>query len=168
MGGFDVFKTVWDDEKKQWSEPENVGYPVNNADDNLYYSLTGNGKYGYVTAVRPEGMGDQDIYEMVFAKTNGYVLYKAKMINQPGAKVEYGSISLVRKAGKVNIIDTKLQYIGSSLNVSLKPGEYEITVNADGFSPYKKEVVIPENSSANVIDEIQLTPLVKSTSRKNK
>ena len=166
MGGYDVFKTVWDEEKKQWSEPENVGYPVNNADDNLYYSLTGNGKYGYVTAVRPEGLGDQDIYELVFDKTDGYVLYKAKMINQPGAKVEYGSISLVRKNGRITLIDTKLQFIGNSLMVSLKPGEYELTVNADGFTPFKKEVVITGDSIDDVVDEIKLSPMVKSSPRK--
>src|SRR6476646_2353507 len=143
-----------------------VGYPVNIADVNLYFSLTGNGKYGYVTAVRPEGLGDQDVYELIFDKTDGYVLYKAKMISQPGAKVEYGSIALTTKKGKETIIDTKLQYIGSSLLVSLMPGEYELIVNADGFSPYKKEVVIPEGSIENVVDEIKLSPLVKSTTAK--
>jgi hypothetical protein len=168
MGGFDIFKSVWDEKSKQWSEPENVGYPINTADDNLYFSLTGNGKYAYVTAVRPEGLGDQDVYELVFDKTDGYVLYKAKIINQPGAKVEYGTISLTNKEGNITIIDTKLQYIGSALMVSLMPGKYELTVNADGFSPYKKEVVIPENSIDNVVDEIHLTPLVKSTARKTK
>lgn len=166
MGGFDIFKSVWNEETQQWSAPENIGYPVNNADDNLYYSLTGNGKYGYVTAVRSEGLGDQDIYELVFDKTNGYILYKAKMVSRPGAKVEYGSISLTRKEGAVTIIDTKLQYIGASLMISLMPGEYELAINADGFSPYKKEVVILENSIDNVVDDILLAPLGKSSTRK--
>ncbi|MBK5286411.1 MAG: PD40 domain-containing protein [Bacteroidia bacterium] len=163
MGGFDVFKTSWNDESKSWSEPENVGYPVNNADDNLYFSITGDGKYAYVTALRPEGLGEQDVYELTFNEPSGYVLYKAKMLNQPGAKVEYGSISLMDKSSAKKIIDTKLEYISGALMVSLKPGMYSLNVNANGFSPFQKDVEVPVNSAENIFDEIRLTPLGKSS-----
>jgi len=163
MGGFDVFKTIWNNESNSWSEPENVGYPVNNADDNLYYSMTGDGKYAYVTAVRPEGLGDQDVYELTFNDPSGYVLYKAKMFNQPGAKVEYGTISLMDKTTAKKIIDAKLEYINGTLMVSLKPGMYSLNVNANGFSPFQKDIEVPEKTIENIFDEIRLTPLGKSS-----
>jgi hypothetical protein len=161
MGGFDVFKSVWNEESNSWSQPENIGYPLNTADDNLYFSMTGDGKYAYITAVRPEGLGDQDIYEVTFEEPSGFVLYKAKMFNQPGAKVEYGSISLTDKSNGNKIIDTKLEYIGGALLVSLVPGEYSLNIEANGFKSFQKEVAIPEKDAANVFDDIRLTPLGK-------
>ncbi|MBU0766081.1 MAG: OmpA family protein, partial [Bacteroidetes bacterium] len=35
MGGFDIFKTAG--EATKWSEPENIGFPVNSGADDLYY-----------------------------------------------------------------------------------------------------------------------------------
>jgi Tol biopolymer transport system component len=29
MGGFDIFKSSWNDSTKTWSAPKNLGYPVN-------------------------------------------------------------------------------------------------------------------------------------------
>lgn len=161
IGGFDIFKSVWNEETNLWSEPKNIGYPLNTADDNLYYSLTADGKYAFITAVRPEGLGDQDIYEVTFEEPSGYVMYKAKMFNKPGAKVEYGSISLTDVEAKKKIIDTKLEYIGGTLIVSLKPGKYSLSIEANGFTSYQKEVVIPEKDAVNIIDEIKLTALGK-------
>ena len=161
MGGFDIFKSVWNEETSAWSEPENIGYPVNTADDNLYYSMTGDGKYAYITAVRPEGLGDQDIYELTFNEPSGFVLYKAKMVNQPGAKVEYGSITLTNNEDGKKIIDTKLEYINGTLVVSLRPGKYVLSVDANGFSGFTKEIEVPQNAAENIKDEIRLTPLGK-------
>jgi hypothetical protein len=163
MGGYDIFKSVWNEETGSWSQPENIGYPINTADDNLYFSLTGNGKYGYVTAVRSEGMGDQDVYEVLFNEASGYILYRAKMLNQPGSKVEYGSISLMSKEDGKKIIDTKLEYIGGALMISLKPGKYVLNVDANGFSSYSKEIEVLENATENILDDIRLTPLGKKT-----
>jgi hypothetical protein len=85
------------------------------------------------------------------------------MFNQPGAKVEYGSISLMDKSDAKKIIDTKLEYINGTLLASLKPGKYSLSVNANGFSPFQKEVVVLEKSTDNIFDDIHLTSLGKSS-----
>lgn len=63
MGGFDVFITVKDDEG-QWSEPLNLGYPLNSTGDDIYYTTTADGKTGYLSSFRKDGFGDKDIYEI--------------------------------------------------------------------------------------------------------
>lgn len=62
MGGHDIFRTDWDEDKKEWSEPENIGYPINTADDDVYISYTGDGRRGYYASIKDEGLGDKDIY----------------------------------------------------------------------------------------------------------
>lgn len=64
MGGFDIFKSVYNEETKKWSVPENLGYPINSADNELYFILSGDGKYGYYASVKEGGYGDKDIYRI--------------------------------------------------------------------------------------------------------
>lgn len=64
MGGYDIFKTEYSG--ISWSEPENIGFPVNTPDDDVFFSISANGKYGYYASVRPEGYGDLDIYRISF------------------------------------------------------------------------------------------------------
>ena len=65
MGGFDVFKSSMDSNGK-WSEPENLGYPVNTPGDDVFFSISASGKHGYYASVRKEGYGETDIYKVTF------------------------------------------------------------------------------------------------------
>ncbi len=63
MGGFDVFVSVRD-ENNNWSDPINLGYPLNSANDDLFYTTTVDGYTGYLTSSRRDGFGEKDIYEI--------------------------------------------------------------------------------------------------------
>ena len=65
MGGYDIFKSVRDD-NGNWSEPENLGYPINTPLDDVFFSITASGRNAYYTSVRPDGYGLHDIYELRF------------------------------------------------------------------------------------------------------
>lgn len=62
MGGFDVFKTTLDLKTNEWSEPFNLGYPINTPDDDIYIVFSKDGKRAYYSSVREDGMGYTDIY----------------------------------------------------------------------------------------------------------
>jgi flagellar motor protein MotB len=62
FGGFDVFTTFYDDKTEKWNKPQNLGYPVNTVDDEVYFHPTSDGKRGYLASVREEGLGFTDIY----------------------------------------------------------------------------------------------------------
>jgi outer membrane protein OmpA-like peptidoglycan-associated protein/tetratricopeptide (TPR) repeat protein len=64
MGGFDVFKSTVD-ENGNWSTPENLGFPINTPDDDIYYYLSSNGRRGYLSSYRSGGYGEKDIYEII-------------------------------------------------------------------------------------------------------
>ncbi|MCK5823120.1 MAG: OmpA family protein [Bacteroidales bacterium] len=65
MGGYDIFKTTMD-ERGKWSEPVNLGYPINTPDNDLSFVLTGSGKHGYYSSEREGGFGRSDIYMVTF------------------------------------------------------------------------------------------------------
>ena len=61
MGGYDIFYSR--KSGKKWHVPLNIGYPINNTGDNLFYSPSKeNCREGYYTFNDPEGMGESDIY----------------------------------------------------------------------------------------------------------
>lgn len=66
MGGFDIFKSVYNDSLKVWSTPENIGYPVNTPDDDVFLVVSASGKRGYYTSFNPNGFGEKDLYMITF------------------------------------------------------------------------------------------------------
>src|SRR5690606_10655054 len=50
MGGYDIFKSTYKD--GYWSKPENLGVPINTADDDLYFVLASSGQRAYFSSSR--------------------------------------------------------------------------------------------------------------------
>ncbi len=65
MGGYDIFKSTLEGDK--WGKPENMGYPINTVDDDIYYVESGDGVHGYYASVRNGGQGEKDIYKITNA-----------------------------------------------------------------------------------------------------
>ncbi len=63
MGGSDIFKADFDNEKGEWINPTNLGYPINTADDDGYYIQSSDSVRAYYASVRERGgQGDLDIF----------------------------------------------------------------------------------------------------------
>jgi len=66
MGGYDLFRSDLQS-NKLWSKPENLGYPLNTPDDNIFFMPVGNGKTGYYSIFKESGgAGKEDIYKITF------------------------------------------------------------------------------------------------------
>ena len=66
MGGYDLFVSEMQS-NGIWSNPENLGYPLNTPDDNIFFCPSDNGKEGYVSLTREnEGAGKGDLYRIRF------------------------------------------------------------------------------------------------------
>lgn len=63
MGGFDIFySTIGTD--GEWSEPVNIGYPLNTVDDDVFFYPTADQKSAYYSSRKEEGFGLKDIYRI--------------------------------------------------------------------------------------------------------
>lgn len=65
MGGFDIFKSTLLENGK-WSEPVNLGYPINGPDDDVFFVVSGSGNRAYFASAKQGGFGEQDIYKITF------------------------------------------------------------------------------------------------------
>jgi outer membrane protein OmpA-like peptidoglycan-associated protein len=66
MGGFDVFKAVFNEDSLQFEKAINLGKPINSAGDDTHFRLTPDGMRGYFCSSRKEGFGERDIYTAIF------------------------------------------------------------------------------------------------------
>jgi len=65
MGGFDIFKSTLQ-ENGTWSKPENIGYPINTPDDDVFLVISADGRHGYYSSEKEGGYGEKDIYMITF------------------------------------------------------------------------------------------------------
>lgn len=146
MGGYDIFKaTLMNLEKREWTEPENLGFPINTPDDDIYIVGTAIPNRFYYSSVRNDGVGYSDIYlisekekapevaklpekkgvqpikfvlEVVDAETKQPVEAKARMRGKDNSVI--GSASLGTGMFEFGVMSTV-------------PKEYTVSVELDGY-----------------------------------
>ncbi len=134
MGGFDVFKS----ERKAdgtWSEPENIGYPINTTGDDVFYFPTNDGLRAYFSSYRKGGKGDQDIYllELPNFEPKTLAIYKGIAKYNDGEIIKDLVITIFdEETGEEVGIYRPNETSGRFLFI-LQPGQrYEVEYDSDG------------------------------------
>lgn len=74
MGGYDIFRSeILPDGR--WSPPENIGYPINTPDDDLFYFPSSQTKSAYYATLLEKGIGGKDIYRVVFLGAEKEIIF---------------------------------------------------------------------------------------------
>lgn len=157
MGGYDVFKSEWDDKYQRWGRADNIGYPLNNTMDNFTFSRTGNMRYAYVSQLRKGGLGDLDIYRVTFndiPKEMTVLVGNIELYNSPNKRTI--NLHSYTKDGQVKVFTDEYQPTDDpswtykeTKKEAIKDGEkYEITI----IGSYKGQVqkFTPENFPKDV------------------
>lgn len=101
MGGFDLFVSK-KDKDGNWGAPENMGYPLNTVDDDIFFQPMADGKRAFYSSRRDGGLGDLDIYEVVMPVKKGDQLASLKGVFKPAKGTD-----LPKEGLKVVILNTK-------------------------------------------------------------
>lgn len=144
MGGHDIYKaTLIDAEKNQWSEPENLGYPINTPDDDVFFVTTKDGKHAYYASVREDGMGYSDIYriEMIPAKAEqkDTVAAPARVIQPLKFSVRiFDAATKAPLAARVSLKGKSDNVVVGSTNP--RPGAFDFTITEETAKDYMLSV----------------------------
>jgi hypothetical protein len=146
MGGFDIFKSVYDSLSKSFGPAVNMGYPINTPEDNMEFTFAGNHRDGYISAVRPEGYGDLDIYKVTFNDVEikqtvlkGTIMTEDSVSNLTATITVYDAVSNEEIGSKE--IEGRAKYL-----FLLKPGKYSLKVTADNLQEYRENITIFDKS----------------------
>lgn len=94
MGGFDIFRSERG-EDLSWSEPVNLGYPINTPDDELFYITDQTGSTGYYSTIREGGIGSRDIYKVIYLGSEKELVFRTReeLVAGPGS-IKSGFLTL--------------------------------------------------------------------------
>ena len=121
MGGYDIFYSKWNESEKEWEKPINIGYPLNTTEDNLALSFSSNPKYAYTSCLRPEGLGDLDIYRVGFNNIKTlYTLIKGSILTPDSVNIVQYILNDTSNITPTPVPTTNSQKKGK-INVPVKP-----------------------------------------------
>ena len=149
MGGYDIFKASRSNEEAAWENVLNMGYPLNTAEDNMSLSMSATGRYGYISALRKDCIGDYDIYRVVFNDVEpNYTVIRGQIVSSDPLKKVEGAMITVTNMENEEVYGSYLpnpntmRYI-----IILPPGKYNIMTDSDGFKSVSEDITILDKSS---------------------
>ena len=72
MGGYDIFRCELE-ENGSWSQPTNIGYPLNTTSDNTFYVPINNGLQALYTRFTNDAIGKQDLWYVEILDAKNFV-----------------------------------------------------------------------------------------------
>ncbi len=84
IGGLDVFVSTFDPAKQTWSEPRNIGPPINSPEDDAFFRLSADGQVAYFSSDRLDSYGSRDLYAAYFKEPRAEQLALPQLFTQSG------------------------------------------------------------------------------------
>lgn len=95
MGGYDIFRCELED-GNTWSQPTNMGYPLNTTADNTYYVPINNGFQALYTRFTNEGVGRRDLWYVEIIEEDEFVTDELTVaVDNPGLSQKDFAIIIV-------------------------------------------------------------------------
>lgn len=139
IGEYDVFKSVYNPETNQFSNAENLGYPINNVGNDIFFVLSVDGQRAYYSSLKDETIGGNDIYviDTRFGDNDLKVKHGVAFKDEIPSKV------------KITLLDNEGNAVNGTYNSNPKTGRFILVMN-----PLKsyKAIVEAEGYTTLVVD----------------
>jgi OmpA-OmpF porin, OOP family len=159
QGGTDIYKTERLDETwENWSEPVNLGRPINTAAGDSYFSMDASGNVFTSRANSRVDGGNLDLFVLVPHDIK--VMLTGTVFNEKTKQAIPALVSLRIKDQKP--VEMKAVANGKFGTRLPETNEYVIAANSEGFLPIEETYTIPKIGSDTTLSiEVYLTPIAK-------
>ena len=138
MGGYDIFKSTWNDVTRSWGVPVNIGYPINTPDDDVYFAVSASGTHGYFTSYQKDGQGDKDLCMVSFLGPE-----KPFLLSTEENMLASIAVPVSEKQMQAEVVITS--------NLTVLKGR---TLDAKSMNPVEAAIDIVDNGSGELITTI--------------
>lgn len=159
MGGYDIFKAKRKNDV--WKTPENIGYPINTTDDDLFFQPIGDGTTAYYSMLT--GYKEKNIFKInLFPRKIELVFEIRGILSLQDTIISFSDdfpISLIDIVSK-DTFDVSYPNKSTGLySFITNTGEYELTYEGTGYLKQTKKLSLNEDSPESVITiDIKLEP----------
>jgi len=136
MGGYDIFKSTMDVDSA-FKKTENLGFPINSTDDDIYFVLSGSGDHGYYSSAKKGGYGLKDLYiiETNFPARSSLLLVKGKTTLNNAAVETKVRVEITSRNNKIFKTLSSNASTGQYLITLPAGAEYKITYTYKDYAP---------------------------------
>lgn len=163
MGGFDIFISLISADGI-WSEPMNVGYPINTTDDDIFYVISPNSLNACFSSFREGGFGEKDNYMAIFKekKKTALTLIKGIVLDENNKPA---------KTAIITVTDNQTEQVVGVYHANSKTGvflfiltpgkNYNVTYQAEEHLFYSENMDITKETDYYEIKKaVALKPIV--------
>jgi hypothetical protein len=155
MGGYDIFKSVFDFNTGQWSEPENMGVPINSVYDDLLFIPRDNKNADYATDVEsainqisirsveiPDGLSEMLTISGEFIPRDQQLRRDAR-------------ITVLTSDGTGVITSVHTDPVTGKYDLIIAPGQtYMLVVEGGGYVPHAESFELPAGLTEPVLKQV--------------
>ncbi len=157
MGGFDIFSTrIGEDET--WSDPVNVGYPINTVDDDVFYVTSADSRRAYFSSDRAGGQGLKDVYRVDLpapADGSNLAVLKGYVIAGEDGKIPINTTVVVTDIETAEVTTYTPRARDGVFVAILEPCKsYDLDYMVDGRTIHSETVEVDCNSAYSEIERV--------------
>ena len=156
MGGYDIFRSVLDNATMKWTEPENLDFAFNSADDDFMFITDPAEITAYFTSNRSNEFGEVTVYKVLTDRA------PAELSVISGSFVAESNLG--QKKAKITVIDKETQQtIGVyetddngnyAIEIAKNGGEYQFNIETNETDPiHTGVVIIPSQDQFEVLGQ---------------
>lgn len=152
MGGFDTYKSV-NQSGNNWSVPQNLGYPWNTTDDNVFFYPIGNGEKALYAGIIDRKETQVSIKEISLLKPENILKSKIELkgiISFQDNASSNNSLKIEISGLDGTIIDESLVVMNlqtGEFSTMVSPGKYLLKAKADNYETKSETVEIDDDYS---------------------
>lgn len=160
-GDFDIFFTKQSKKEGKWDEPQNIGYPINSEAPEESLIVSVDGRYGYFSSQRSNGLGGKDIFYFEIpekAKPDKIILAKGQADADDPEMLKKTKISIRNSDGQKEEQDISIDSDGefiAVLNVEDVDGDALVEIESDSGA-YQSLLITNEDVNKTVIKEKEI------------
>ena len=155
MGGFDIFKSF--KKGKDWSKPENIGYPINSTDNDLFFQPIDNGKTAYYSMTKSYKV--KDIYKLDFTLPVFQISGNISVEDTSFTSFDIIKIRAVDSLSNTIIKTVSPESYNGFYTFDISFGNHKIIYTGEGFLAHNEFLkILPENSKEKYTIDIRLEP----------
>ncbi len=145
VGGYDIFSSVLQ-EDGQWQNAQNIGYPINTPEDDLFFIPTPNGRHVYYASQQQDGLGASDLYLIHLSPGDdrSLAVVSSHVFNSSNQPAENANIKVTdAETGESMGIFRVNPVTGKFIAIVPTGNEYLLTIESEAYNTFTQKFNLP-------------------------
>ncbi len=150
MGGFDVYKSFKQIDGS-WSNPINLGHPINSPADELFYHPTRDSMVALYSTIRGDSYGGLDIYKIQIDPRKPFSLIGSVTDIESGDVIS-ATVNIIDNKTEKSFINVPVDTLAGIYMVSFEDiGDYSLQIDKEGYKSIVDSINCPNEKHATIV-----------------